>query len=255
VPALLSLIHSDIQGEQVKGTRNRNVVVIVALAGLVVTGLAALPIGPEVAVDPVAAETKLDDKAGSAVRERIVAIAQRELGDDSRNHERKTGPKGRQVYDNCNFYSGKFATGGGPACGKGWRAQAWCADFAKWVWKEAGAEVGGIDSLASSFQDYGRRNKTWYGAAGLKGVRPGDAVTYYRDGAVNHVGIVISVNRAKGTFTSIEGNTGEPNVRITIKRDVVPGSAGVAGFSGPVGNKAKGKGTEHEKADTTGKSS
>lgn len=239
-----------------EGTRKRNVVVTIALAGLVVIGLAALPAGQEVTVSPVAAETKLGDQAGSAIREQIVAIAQRELGDDSRNHERKTiGPNGRKGYHNCNFYSGKFTTGDGPACGKGWKAQEWCADFAKWVWKQAGAEVGGINSLASSFQGYGQRNKTWVGGTGLKGVRPGDVVAYYSDSAVNHVGIVISVNRAKGTFTSIEGNTGEPNVRITIRRDVVPRFAGVAGFSGPVGNKAKGNGAEREKANAIGSSS
>src|SRR3954467_15558868 len=55
----------------------------------------------------------------------IVAVAQAELVNSSRNHE-------TPMQSNCNFYSGYW--GSGAACGvAGFTEAQWCADFVRYV--------------------------------------------------------------------------------------------------------------------------
>src|SRR4051812_43798199 len=82
----------------------------------------------------------------------IVAVAQGELANSSRNHE---------VGDNCNFYSGYWSSGSNDCGTAGFRRNAWCADFARYVWKTAGVStLTGLDPWAYSFARYGSAQGT-----------------------------------------------------------------------------------------------
>lgn len=79
----------------------------------------------------------------------------------------------------------------------------WCADFAKWVWEQAGAEVSGLNSGSGSFAVYG---------VGL-GSTPhvGDAVVfgYNNDPAAPYADHVAIVSEVSGSnIYSIGGNEG-----------------------------------------------
>jgi hypothetical protein len=139
----------------------------------------------------------------------IVSIAQRELADDSRNYE---------VGDNCSYYGGQMF--GWPSCGgkSGWgggtSSYAWCAAFAKYVWREGGVTsyMSEITGMAQSFKTYGQNHGTWRTNGAYK-PQPGDAVVFDWDGnpsdpnPIDHVGIVTSVSG--DTLYTIEGNTSD----------------------------------------------
>jgi hypothetical protein len=155
--------------------------------------------------------------AGSgALGDRIAAIAGNEANNAQHNHEIGAA--------NCNFYSG--ALGQGTPCGNRWRAEAWCADFARWVWAQAGARTTGLTAGAVSFRNYG----TWTAGPALNGVRPGDVIGYrFHTGtaANDHVGIVVSVD--SGTVTTIEGNYSNSVRRVSVIR----GSSDISGYARP----------------------
>ncbi|GGP45821.1 CHAP domain-containing protein [Saccharothrix coeruleofusca] len=77
--------------------------------------------------------------------------------------------------------------------------EAWCADFAKWVWNEAGADVRGLTAAAGSFGKYGPIETT---------PEVGDAVlfNYNGNGYADHVALVVAVR--PGRITTIGGNQG-----------------------------------------------
>lgn len=88
----------------------------------------------------------------------------------------------------------------------------WCADFALWVWRNAGFYTGGLDASAASFLTYGRTNGTLHTSASYV-PQPGDAVVYgsTQDSDIHHVGIVTAVN-ADGSVTTANGDwNGDPN--------------------------------------------
>ncbi|WP_223837759.1 CHAP domain-containing protein [Streptomyces venezuelae] len=71
---------------------------------------------------------------------------------------------------------------------------AWCAEFTRWVWKKAGADVSGIDPRAWSLYQYGKNKGTLHSTPQV-----GDAVLYDNDGSLNdgeanHVNIVVGVD-------------------------------------------------------------
>ncbi|UJB39726.1 CHAP domain-containing protein [Streptomyces sp. A1-5] len=83
--------------------------------------------------------------------------------------------------------------------GAGGSPENWCADFASWVWAQAGFNVNGLTPAAGSFGQYG---------AGLHpDPHVGDAVVfnYNGNGYADHVAIVTAVN-PDGTIESIGGN-------------------------------------------------
>jgi hypothetical protein len=150
-----------------------------------------------------------------ALGDRIATIARTEANNPQRNRE--AGP-------NCNFYSGQL--GQGAPCANGWRAQPWCADFARWVWAQAGARAAGLSAGAVSFRSYG----TWVTGSHLNGVRPGDAIGYrFHTGTYenDHVGIVVSVTAT--TITTIEGNYSNSVRQLTITR----GWSDISGYARP----------------------
>ncbi|MFD3699018.1 CHAP domain-containing protein [Streptomyces sp. NPDC058646] len=71
---------------------------------------------------------------------------------------------------------------------------AWCAEFTRWVWNKAGANVTGIDARAVSLYEYGKNKGTLHSTPQV-----GDAVLYdndgnLNDGEANHVNIVVAVS-------------------------------------------------------------
>lgn len=156
----------------------------------------------------------------TSLGDRIVAIATNEAANSSHNHEAGT---------NCNYYSG--ALGVGTPCANGWRTQEWCADFSRWVWGQAGAQTGGLNSQAISFQNYGNSHGTWHPGSSLSGVQPGDIIGYNFGGSTtdDHVGVVTSVSAS--TVTTVEGNYSDQVKARTVTR----GANGVSGYTHPVG--------------------
>ncbi len=92
----------------------------------------------------------------------------------------------------------------GSSCtGNGGQPEYWCADFALWVWANAGvSNVSGLDAAAGSFYVYGQNNGTLSNTPAV-----GDAVVFdYQGGGVaDHVAIVTQVN-SDGTIESVSGD-------------------------------------------------
>jgi hypothetical protein len=159
---------------------------------------------------------------GMATRNSIVSKAQAELANKANRQDGHDS--------GCNFYTGavRFTTS---SCGHNgtWGRDAWCADFAKWVWQQSGASVSSINGLAGSFYSRGTSTSpvTWHVRSTSYTPRPGDAVIFDWESPysptswtnegnninpVNHVGIVISYSTASsGTLVTIEGNSGDPS--------------------------------------------
>ena len=92
----------------------------------------------------------------------------------------------------------------GSSCtGNGGQPEYWCADFALWVWANAGvSDVSGLDAAAGSFYVYGQNHGTLSNTPAV-----GDAVVFdYQGGGVaDHVAIVTQVN-SDGTIESVSGD-------------------------------------------------
>ena len=172
--------------------------------------------------------------AAPTLGERITSRAIAE-NSDATGH-RKEVPLG----SNCNFYSG--AVGAGPSCNGGarWHVEAWCADFAKWVWGNAGANTTGLGTLASSFKSYNNAHPgTWHSGFVLTGVKPGDAVVFNlqtADTGDDHVGIVTAVRA--DSVDMISGNFGNMVAPATVYRVSTSqsqlGGKTVSGYTTPV---------------------
>jgi PKD repeat protein len=90
--------------------------------------------------------------------------------------------------------------------------EAWCADFAKWVWQQAGVTTGmnTLNAQSGSFYDWGLKQQE---AMPVDGGTPatGDAVVFYPPGPVgrgtpaDHVGIVTAVHLG-GTVDLVNGD-------------------------------------------------
>lgn len=162
----------------------------------------------------------------SSLGSKIAQIARGELTNTWRNVE-------RGGFD-CNYYTGFWGTGSNSCGGNGNRSEAWCSDFAKYVWYKAGANVGGLNAWAPNFRDiYGKRHGTNH----RYNPKVGDAVTYdwtrngKRDGLIDHVEIVIAVSG--NTFTAIGGNSGQRHTQVAQRTMAVTDSQ-VVSFVTPV---------------------
>ena len=127
--------------------------------------------------------------AMTPLQARIVSIARGQVG-------YATDPS--NTY--CNKYSA-FWVSGNDDCGNNDLSEEWCADFAAWAWKTAGATVnyqyinGDINSSAASFYEWGEANGQWHPIGDHYMPQPGDVAVYGLDaGALvaQHVAIVIS---------------------------------------------------------------
>ncbi|MHB8328456.1 MAG: CHAP domain-containing protein [Acidimicrobiales bacterium] len=139
-----------------------------------------------------ASQALVEGRAGpriSPLRKRIVAVAESQLG-------YRTDPP--STY--CNKFS-SFWSSGAADCGNSNRDEEWCADFAAWVWQEAGAQVvyqyinGDLNSSAASFYEWGLRTGTWHPLGSGYVPQPGDVAVYGLGASAlvaEHVAIVVS---------------------------------------------------------------
>ena len=130
----------------------------------------------------------MDVGINSATGDRVVQAAFNELNSD---HRFEWG-------SNCNFYSNYFYG----------RCQAWCADFVKYVWKNAGVYAWEhLDSEAGTAARYGKFFGTWHPGT-TAGIYPGAAVTYDESGdpLVNSEHVGVFVGWENGAPKVISGN-------------------------------------------------
>jgi hypothetical protein len=155
--------------------------------------------------------TRLDRGAAlSPLRARIVAIAEGQVG---------------YTTDPASTYCNKFSAywdAGADDCGNGNLDEEWCADFAAWVWKQAGAEVayqlapGYLNADSASFYVWGMDHGTWHPVGSHYTPQPGDVAVYGLDtGAVTAVHVAV--------VTGDTGNDAAP--------DVVDGDGDRTGYS------------------------
>lgn len=82
----------------------------------------------------------------------------------------------------------------------------WCAEFARWVWSQAGVNVSSLTAAAASFYDYGKNNGTLSNTPQV-----GDAVVYGYNTSIDyaqHVALVTNVDTAHHTIIDVGGNEG-----------------------------------------------
>jgi hypothetical protein len=139
----------------------------------------------------------------SPLRARIVAIAQGQVG---------------YVTDPQDTYCNKFSAywdAGADDCGNGNLDEEWCADFAAWVWKEAGALVayqlapGYLNSDSASFYVWGTDHGSWHPVGSGYVPQPGDVAVYGLDTAAVtavHVAVVVGVTGENGAPDVVNGD-------------------------------------------------
>jgi hypothetical protein len=126
--------------------------------------------------------------AGLSLPRRIAAIAKSQVG-------YSTDPSNSY----CNKYSA-YWDAGTQDCPAGEADEEWCADFAAWAWRKAGAHFtygyapGEINGAAVSFYEWGIANGTWHPAGSGYVAEPGDVAVYGlslgADPSAVHVAIV-----------------------------------------------------------------
>ncbi len=149
--------------------------------------------------------------AGLSVPQRIVTVAESQVG-------YTTEPSNSY----CNRFSAYWSAGAS-GCPSGETSEEWCADFAAWAWRLAGAPFtygdgpDEINGAAVSFYEWGVANGQWHPATSGSVAAPGDVAVYGLSlGAVPsaaHVAIV----------------TGDMSVQ--LGPDVVNGDGDQTGFS------------------------
>jgi hypothetical protein len=157
-----------------------------ATVAVVATGLFVLGVDPSV-IGLGRGSTK---PQLPALEQRIVSIAESQVG-------YQTDPPGTY----CNRYSAYWFSGTAD-CGNNNLDEEWCADFAAWVWRQAGVTFtyqfinGDINSSSASFYEWGVANGTWHPIGDRYVAQPGDVAVYGLDAAALtavHVAIVTSI--------------------------------------------------------------
>ncbi len=161
------------------GNRHRAVMAMAATGILTALAPAAPALADEEASAGLHATNVVVADIGirTATGDKVVEMAYQELNSD-RKFESPMG-------SNCNFYSRTWNRG----------CQAWCADFVKYVWKNAGVYAWeSLDSEAGTTARWGRFFGSWHPGT-TAGIYPGAAVTYNSSGDPlvdsDHVGIFV----------------------------------------------------------------
>jgi hypothetical protein len=120
------------------------------------------------------------------LRLRIIQVAQAHVG-------YQDGPVGSF----CNWFTAYW--GAGTPCGNGNSSEAWCADFAAWVWRAAGVPVayayraGDLSGAAASFYQWAVIHGTWHPAGSGYFPQWGDVAVYGLNSSgsfADHVAVV-----------------------------------------------------------------
>jgi hypothetical protein len=153
----------------------RFLIVLIAAACALVASLLNAP--------PSSANLPAPDGGSCGIRSCVVQWAQNEFLD--RDGHKLENPMGTD----CNYFTSVYnGIASNSGCNNGYWHEAWCMDFAHWVYAHAGAKTGPLTHMASSAKDYGIHFGTWH----TSGPRPGD-LALWKSSIHSHVGIVISV--------------------------------------------------------------
>lgn len=171
------------------------------------------------------------------LRARIVSISEGQVG-------YATDPS--DTY--CNRFSAYWYAGIDD-CGNGNRDEEWCADFAAWAWRQAGALVayelapGYLNSNSASFYVWGSNHGTWHPVGSGYVPQAGDVAVYGLDTrAVTavHVAIVVGTtgnNTAPDVVNGDGDRTGYSVVEVGNNQayaDVKGKGAPLSGYVSPL---------------------
>ncbi len=84
----------------------------------------------------------------------------------------------------------------------------WCAAFATWVWRDAGASIPSMTYVPNVY-DWAVSHGAWYGTSQLHSALPGDMIIFGSATNRYHIGIVDQVSGS--TVHVISGNTSNPS--------------------------------------------
>ena len=142
--------------------------------------------------------------AGLSLRERIVAVANSQVGYST---------------DPSRFYCNKFSShwdAGGTDCPRGERSEEWCADFAAWAWRKAGVRFtygygsAEINGGAASFYEWSVANGSWHPGVSGYVAAPGDVAVYglslSPEPSAAHVALVTSAQAGQRGPNVINGD-------------------------------------------------
>jgi len=198
--------------------------------------------------NPVALAANQTPRAGDQLsaaqdmRASIVSIA--ESKDQNNAQIVELPPK-----SNCNPYTAHWGDGQPNGCTNGWRKNAWCADFAAWVWQQAGVSftygnrADDINAWSASFYAWGVAHGRWHALSSGYAPQPGDVAVYgsltIPTAASGHVAIYVSGNASSPNVVNGDWAVNWPNVlnygvryQTNEIHTGVPGS-GLAGYVSP----------------------
>lgn len=200
------------------------IVVAVTVLGLVAFGVSASG-GPTLPALP-----------STPFRSHIVTIAESQLG-------YHTQPSSSY----CNKYSASW--GAGTPCSHGLRSEEWCADFAAWVWRRAGAlftyayGTSDINAASGSFYFWAVAHHTWHAADSGYTPQAGDVAVYGLDapaGSADHVAVVTGYEAGARGPDVVNGDgdhTGFSVVEVgtdQYRADTPATVAPLAGYASPI---------------------
>jgi CHAP domain len=210
--------------------RRRAVAVLVVTTVLV---LALVAVGLSASSGP-----PLPPLPSTAFRARIVTIAESQLG-------YRTDPS----HSYCNKYSAFWGAGATTMCASGLRSEEWCADFAAWVWRRAGAQFtysftpADINAASGSFYLWAVANGTWHPVGSGYTPQPGDVAVYGLDpttGSAAHVAIVTGYTAGKRGPDVVNGDGDRTGYSVVeagtdqYKADTPGTDSRLSGYASPV---------------------
>ncbi|HLI02204.1 MAG TPA: hypothetical protein VKV06_15555 [Acidimicrobiales bacterium] len=142
----------------------------------------------------------------------------------------------------CNTFSAFW--GSGSTCKNVNKSEAWCADFAAWVWWDAGVPfsyswtTGALNGAAASFYKWGIDHHTWHWASSGYRPQPGDVVVYGLNAShsyADHAAIVVT--HGDGAPNVVNGDwwiNGNGGVVAANQESTASGTDRVSGYASPV---------------------
>ncbi len=212
------------------------IVGVVAALGLVATGLSASSSSSGSSRSVASSGSSLPPLPSTGFRAHVVVIAESQLG-------YHTNPS----HSYCNKFSAYW--GAGTACGHGLRSEEWCADFAAWVWRKAGARFtygytsADINAASGSFYLWAVAHGTWHPAGSGYTPQPGDAAVYGLDpaaGTASHVAIVTGYQPGARGPDVVNGDGDRTGFSVVepgtdqYKADITGSNAPLSGYASPI---------------------
>ncbi len=173
----------------------------------------------------------------SPLRQRIVDTALSQVG-------YRTDPA--TTY--CNRYSAYWGAGT-PDCGNTNRNEPWCADFAAWVWRSAGAQVdygyasADLNGASASFYAWGMAHGVWHPVGSGYAAQPGDVAVYGLDPsgtAAQHVAVVTAVDPGQAGPDVVNGDGSRQGFSVVetgtdqVQADIHGDGGRLAGYVSPL---------------------